>query len=63
MEKIRDAKNFDELLDIKYGEVGTEKREVFESGFQSISLSIGESESYILLEGGDVVIFIVNRVK
>lgn len=46
--KIRDAKNFDELLDIKYGKVGTEKREVFEGGFQSISLSIGESEREVV---------------
>lgn len=24
--KIREAKNFDELLDIKYGKIGAEKR-------------------------------------
>lgn len=28
--KIRNAKNFDELLDIKYGKTGTEKRDEFE---------------------------------
>ncbi len=30
MKTIRDAKNFDELLDIKYGKLGTEKRDEFE---------------------------------
>ena len=30
MKTLRDAKNFDELLDIKYGKLGTEKRDEFE---------------------------------
>ena len=30
MKKISDAKTFDELLDIKYGKLGTEKRDEFE---------------------------------
>ncbi|MCG8685694.1 MAG: helix-turn-helix domain-containing protein [Desulfobacterales bacterium] len=30
MKTIRDAKNFDELLDIKYGKLGIEKRDKFE---------------------------------
>jgi HTH-type transcriptional regulator / antitoxin HipB len=30
MKKISDAKTFDELLDIKYGKLGTEKRNEFE---------------------------------
>jgi len=29
-ELIKNAKNFDELLDIKYGKVGTENRDSFE---------------------------------
>ncbi len=31
MKTIRDAKNFDELLDIKYGKTGTPKRDAFET--------------------------------
>jgi HTH-type transcriptional regulator / antitoxin HipB len=31
MKQIRDANTFDELLDIKYGKPGTEKRNVFEA--------------------------------
>ena len=30
MKTIKDATNFDELLDIKYGKLGTEKRDGFE---------------------------------
>ena len=30
MKKITNVKTFDELLDIKYGELGTEKRDEFE---------------------------------
>ena len=30
MKTIKDATNFDELLDIKYGKPGTEKRDEFE---------------------------------
>ena len=30
METIRDAKTFDELLDIKYGLLGTKDRDIFE---------------------------------
>ncbi|MCT4591577.1 MAG: helix-turn-helix domain-containing protein [Carboxylicivirga sp.] len=30
MKTIKDAKNFDELLDIKYGKLGTEERNDFE---------------------------------
>ncbi|TZF83995.1 helix-turn-helix transcriptional regulator [Pedobacter sp. BS3] len=33
-ESIRKAKNFDELLDIKYGKIGTEKRDAFEEKAQ-----------------------------
>jgi len=29
--QIRDAENFDELLDIKYGKTGTTKRDAFET--------------------------------
>jgi DNA-binding XRE family transcriptional regulator len=32
--KIRNAKNFDELLDSKYGKIGTEKRDEFEEKAQ-----------------------------
>jgi HTH-type transcriptional regulator / antitoxin HipB len=38
-EKIRNAKNFDELLDIKYGKIGTEKRDVFEEKAQYFVIS------------------------
>ncbi len=31
MKTIKDASNFDELLDIKYGNLGTEKRDEFEA--------------------------------
>jgi ribosome-binding protein aMBF1 (putative translation factor) len=38
-EKIRNAKNFDELLDIKYGEIGTERRDAFEEQAQYYVIS------------------------
>jgi DNA-binding XRE family transcriptional regulator len=38
-EKIRNAKNFDELLDIKYGKIGTEKRDEFEEKAQYFVIS------------------------
>lgn len=37
--KIRNAKNFDELLDIKYGKTGTEKRDEFEKKAQYFVIS------------------------
>jgi len=37
--KIRKAKNFDELLDIKYGKIGTEKRNEFEEKAQYFVIS------------------------
>jgi len=37
--KIRNAKNFDELLDNKYGKIGTEKRDEFEEKAQYFVLS------------------------
>ncbi len=36
---IRKAKNFDELLDIEYGKVGTAKREAFEQKAQYFVIS------------------------
>jgi len=36
---IRDAKNFDELLDIKYGSIGSEKRDYFEEKAQYFVIS------------------------
>ena len=38
-EKIKNAKNFDELLDIKYGKIGTEKRDDFEEKAQYFVIS------------------------
>jgi DNA-binding XRE family transcriptional regulator len=38
-EMIKDAKNFDELLDIKYGKVGTEERDSFEERAQYFVIS------------------------
>ena len=38
-EKIKNAKNFDELLDIKYGSIGTEKRDNFEERAQYFVIS------------------------
>jgi len=38
-EKIRSAKNFDELLDIKYGKIGSEKRDQFEEKAQYFVIS------------------------
>ncbi|HBS86895.1 MAG: transcriptional regulator [Bacteroidetes bacterium GWF2_38_335] len=38
-EKIKNATTFDELLDIKYGKIGTEKRDVFEEKAQYFVIS------------------------
>ena len=38
-DNIRNAKNFDELLDIKYGKTGTEKRDNFEEKAQYFVIS------------------------
>jgi len=38
-EKIRNTKNFDELLDIKYGKIGSEKRDNFEEKAQYFVIS------------------------
>ena len=40
MKQISDAKTFDELLDIKYGKLGTEKRDEFE--VKSKAFVVGE---------------------
>lgn len=37
--KIKQAKSFDELLDIKYGKIGTEKRDHFEEKAQYFVIS------------------------
>lgn len=37
--KIKQAKSFDELLDIKYGKIGTEKRDDFEEKAQYFVIS------------------------
>lgn len=36
---IRNAKNFDELLNIQYGKIGTKKRDVFEERAQYFVIS------------------------
>jgi len=38
-EEVRNAKNFDELLDNKYGKIGTEKRYEFEKKAQYFVIS------------------------
>ena len=38
-DEIRKAKNFDELLDIKYGQIGTKKRDDFEAQAQYYVIS------------------------
>jgi DNA-binding XRE family transcriptional regulator len=38
-EKIKNAKNFDELLDIKYGNIGTERRDNLEERAQYFVIS------------------------
>ena len=38
-DNIRNAKNFDELLDIKYGKIGSEKRDNFEEKAQYFVIS------------------------
>ena len=38
-EEIRNAKNFDELLEIKYGKTGTERRDIFEEKAQYFVIS------------------------
>lgn len=37
--KIREAKSFDELLDIKYGKIGSDKRDDFEEKAQYFVIS------------------------
>lgn len=37
--KIKNAKNFDDLLDIKYGKIGNEKRDDFEKKAQYFVIS------------------------
>jgi DNA-binding XRE family transcriptional regulator len=39
IEEIRNTKNFDELLDIKYGEIGTRRRDDFEEQAQYYVIS------------------------
>jgi DNA-binding XRE family transcriptional regulator len=38
-EEIRNAKNFDELLDIKYGKIGAKERDAFEERAQYYVIS------------------------
>lgn len=38
-EAIRNAKNFDELLDVQYGKIGTKKRDTFEEKAQYFVIS------------------------
>ncbi len=38
-EAMRQAKNYDELLDIKYGKIGTQKRDEFETKAQYFVIS------------------------
>lgn len=38
-QEIRNAKNFDELLDLKYGKIGSEKRDDFEEKAQYFVIS------------------------
>ncbi len=38
-ENIKNAKNFDELLDLKYGKIGSEKRDNFEKKAQYFVIS------------------------
>jgi DNA-binding XRE family transcriptional regulator len=38
-EQIKKARNFDELLDIKYGKLGTERRDAFEEKAQYFVIS------------------------
>ncbi|MGD9993885.1 MAG: helix-turn-helix domain-containing protein [Salinivirgaceae bacterium] len=37
--ELKNAKNFDELLDIKYGKIGNEKRDAFEEKAQYFVIS------------------------
>lgn len=39
IDNIKNAKNFDELLDIKYGRIGSEKRDNFEERAQYFVIS------------------------
>jgi len=48
-EEIRNAKNFDELLDIKYGKIGTKQRDDFEEQTQYFAIkeiSTNENEQF-----------------
>ena len=38
-EEIRNVKNFDELLDVKYGKIGTQRRDEFEEKAQYYVIS------------------------
>ncbi len=39
-ENIRNAKSFDELLDIKYGKIGADKRDAFDERAQYFVISV-----------------------
>ena len=39
MEEIRNVTNFDELLDVKYGKIGTQQRDEFEEQAQYYVIS------------------------
>jgi hypothetical protein len=46
-DSIKAAKNFDELLDIKYGKIGTSKRDKFEEKAQYFVISEMLKEAHI----------------
>ena len=37
---MKNLTNFDDLLDKKYGKIGTKKRDAFESGFEAFKLGV-----------------------
>lgn len=39
MEKYKDIKNFDELIELEYGQIGTESRNKYEEGAQMFIVS------------------------
>ena len=62
-ELIRNAKNFDELLDIKYGKIGTEKRDEFEEKEQDVIAGIHRAvePDFLELESDLALIAVVGR--
>jgi HTH-type transcriptional regulator/antitoxin HipB len=56
--KIKKSKNFSELLDLKYGKIGTKKRDLFEANAQFFIVSemLKESRLYAKMTQEDLAL-------